>query len=67
MKTRTLLAGGAVVRVVALRLGDSMKQIIRESGIASQKQAFAPADLDGIWIEIGATDDPGVNRRVWTC
>jgi siroheme synthase-like protein len=67
MKTRALVAGGALVRVVARRLGGSMKQAVRESGLAWQERAFTPADLDGIWVVVGATDDPEVNRRVFEC
>jgi siroheme synthase-like protein len=59
-KVQGLVAGGAVVDVVATVVGAE----IRASGVAWVERPYRSGDLDGAWLAIVATDDPAVNRRV---
>jgi siroheme synthase-like protein len=59
-KVQGLLAGGAVVEVVATVVGPE----IRASGVAFQERPYRTGDLEGAWLAIVATDDPAVNRQV---
>jgi precorrin-2 dehydrogenase/sirohydrochlorin ferrochelatase len=67
MKTSALVDGGARVRVIAPRIGPSMKDVIRQFGLTWEARRFFPSDLDGVWVVVGATDDPAVNRQVFAC
>ncbi len=67
MKVGALLQGGARVTVIAPQLADPMQKMIRECGLPWVERGFVPADLDGIWVVVGATDDPAVNREIFDC
>ncbi len=67
MKIRALLQGGARVRVIAPQLTDPVQELIRGVGVSWERRGFVPADLDGMWIVVGATDDPAVNREIFDC
>jgi len=58
-KIGALVAAGADVRVVA---PDVRPEII-ESGVAVERRAFEPSDLDDAWIVVAAAT-PAVNREV---
>ncbi len=64
-KAAALLLGGATVEVVAPRLSDEMKRLAEQRQITSNLREFEPADLEGVWLAIGATDDTCVQQRVY--
>jgi siroheme synthase-like protein len=73
-KINALLAAGAVVHVVAPKLGDQVRAWRDEQRITVDERAFEPPDLDGAWLATAATEEPTVNhavfeagdeRRVW--
>jgi precorrin-2 dehydrogenase/sirohydrochlorin ferrochelatase len=59
-KAAGLVAAGADVEVVAPVVDDE----IRVLGVRVVERSYRPGDLDGAWLAIAATDDPGVNERV---
>jgi precorrin-2 dehydrogenase/sirohydrochlorin ferrochelatase len=70
-KVDGLLDAGAIVHVVAETVGDEVRS---RPGVTWEERAYRPADLDGCWLVVAATDDPRVNaavfhdgeaRRVW--
>lgn len=73
-KVEGLLDAGAVVHVVATRLGDEVAALRDQGRITADERAFTPSDLDDAWLAVAATDDPATNgavfeageaRRVW--
>jgi uroporphyrin-III C-methyltransferase/precorrin-2 dehydrogenase/sirohydrochlorin ferrochelatase len=58
-KLASLLAARADVRVVSPEVHDD----IQRSGVAIDRRAFVPADLDGAWLVVAAAT-PDVNREV---
>lgn len=73
-KIGPLLDLGADVLVVAPRVGDEVAAWADQGRLAVIHRAFEPADLDGAWLAVAATDDPTANgavfeagdgRRVW--
>jgi precorrin-2 dehydrogenase/sirohydrochlorin ferrochelatase len=59
-KVEGLVAAGADVVVIAPEIGAP----IRELGVRLVERSYRLGDLDGAWLAIAATDDPGVNRLV---
>ena len=60
-KVEGLLACGGRVTVVA----PSMDAELRGLPVTLVERAWQPADLDGMWLVIAATDDPAVNGAVY--
>lgn len=60
-KVEGLLACGGRVTVVAPRVDGGL----RELPVTIEERPWRPADLDGMWLVIAATDDPAVNRAVY--
>ena len=58
-KLAALQAAGAEIIVVAPEVCEA----IRSAGVAIERRAFAPADLDGAWFVVAAAP-PDVNREV---
>src|SRR5580765_5253076 len=58
-KLSQLLAARADVRVVAIEVCEE----IERSGVPSERRAFRPADLDGVWLVVAAAT-PEANREV---
>ncbi len=58
-KLGQLLAARADVRVVAIEVCAEIEQ----SGVAVERRAFRPADLDGVWLVVAAAT-PDANREV---
>ena len=58
-KLRQLLAASADVRGVS----PDVCEAIERSGVPFERRAFAPADLDGVWLVVAAAT-PDVNREV---
>jgi len=61
-KVEGLLACGAQVQVVALRLDP---ELIDNPEVTCDQRAWEVDDLLGVWLVIAATDDPMVNRAVY--
>ena len=73
-KIGPLLDLAADVLVVAPKAGDEVVAWADQGRLAVIRRPFEPADLDGAWLAVAATDDPAVNaevfeageaRRVW--
>jgi precorrin-2 dehydrogenase/sirohydrochlorin ferrochelatase len=63
-KVATLLSCGAAVTVVSPRVCDRLNQLAAEGAIRLNKRPYDRADLEGMFLVIGATDDEDVNRKV---
>lgn len=64
-KLNTLLTTGLRVRVIAPEAKPKIRQLSEEGRIEWVRRAFEPADLDGNFVVIAATDDPQVNDLVY--
>ncbi len=64
-KLNTLLTTGLRVRVVAPEARPEIRRLAEVSRIDWVKRAFEPADLDGNFLVIAATDDPHVNELIY--
>jgi siroheme synthase-like protein len=64
-KIESLLDAGAEVTVVAPQVGDEVRAWADAGRLTLGERAFTPADLDGAWLAVTATDDPAVNRAVF--
>ncbi len=63
-KAYALLPTGAALRVVAPALCDQLAELAAEGAIAWRQGAFAPADLEGVFLAVACTDRREVNARV---
>jgi precorrin-2 dehydrogenase/sirohydrochlorin ferrochelatase len=61
-KVEGLVACGARVKVVAPRIAEELRRV---PGVTCDERPWDPADMDGMWLVIAATDDPSVNRAVY--
>jgi len=64
-KIGTLLKTGVRLRVVAPRARAEIQELAREGTLELVPREFEPADLDGNFIVIAATDVPEVNAAVY--
>lgn len=64
-KTTTLLGCGAHVTVIAPHATDSVRQQAREGKLTWRCREFVPADLEGAFLVIAATNSPAVNEQVF--
>lgn len=64
-KIESLLDAGADVHVVAPEVGDEVAALAEGGRVALAERGFEPADLDGAWLAVTATDVPAVNRAVF--
>ena len=64
-KIAALLTAGARLRVVAPEARAEVRELARAGTIEWMQRAFEPADLDGSFIVIAATDAPAVNAAVY--
>ena len=64
-KIETLLPRGARVRVVAPEARMEIRQYAHEGKLEWVERRFVPADLDGCFLAIAATDAPEVNEAVY--
>jgi siroheme synthase-like protein len=65
-KVAPLLDAGADVVVVAPSVGAEIRAWADQGRCSVVVRAFEPADLDGAWLAFTATDDPAVNRAVFS-
>lgn len=63
-KVKTLLECGAVVHLVSPELTPFLEEEVRQGRVRRTASDFAPSQLDGMFLVIGATDDPETNRRL---
>jgi len=63
-KVKTLLAAGVRVNVVALSLDRNLAEQWTAAGVSVRLAPFEPADLEGIFLAVAATDDAEVNQRI---
>ena len=64
-KLHSLLPTGLRIRVIAPEAKDEFRVLAAEGRIQWTQRAFEPADLDGNFIVIAATNDPEVNATVY--
>lgn len=64
-KLAALVAGGAVVDVVAPEATAAVRALDRAGAVSWRRKPFQPEDLDGAVLVISAVDDPLVARAVW--
>ena len=64
-KVAPLVELGADVVVVAKDVGSELRALADAGSLRElHERPFEPADLDGAWLAVTATDDPSVNRAV---
>ncbi len=64
-KVGTLHAAGARVTVVALHARREIGELAAGGDVELLERAFEPADLDGKWLVVAATDDRELNGRIF--
>jgi precorrin-2 dehydrogenase/sirohydrochlorin ferrochelatase len=63
-KVRDLLEAGALVTVVSPKLTAGLAELAGQGRIRHLGNGFTPEHLEGMFLVVGATDDPEVNARV---
>jgi precorrin-2 dehydrogenase/sirohydrochlorin ferrochelatase len=63
-KVTTLLACGAKVAVVSPQANEELQKLARAGSITLKERRFRAADLDHMFLVIGATDDETLNRQI---
>lgn len=63
-KVRALLETGARVQVVALEQAAELAALAAGGRIALRSAAYAPSDLQGMFLAVAATDDAAVNAGI---
>jgi siroheme synthase-like protein len=63
-KVATLLESGASVRLVAPEATPELQRLAAGGQLEWRERAFDPADAEGAWLIVAATDDPDVQARV---
>ena len=64
-KIESLLLSEAEVHVVAPELNAKVSELARAGKIVWRQKSFGPADLDGVFLAIAATNIPEVNHLVY--
>ncbi|MDA8161478.1 MAG: bifunctional precorrin-2 dehydrogenase/sirohydrochlorin ferrochelatase [Desulfobacteraceae bacterium] len=64
-KVLSLLDARAEVRLVSPKVTPGLAKMAREGRITWQERMFSSEALDGAWLVIAATDDPGVQDEVY--
>ncbi len=63
-KAESVADAGFPISVVAERIGDSLRDLVRATGGTCEQRAYEPRDLTEAALVIAATDDDAVNARV---
>ena len=63
-KVKTLLSCGAKVHLISPELTPSLEEEVRQGRVRLLAPEFLPEHLEGMFLVIGATDDPEVNQRI---
>ena len=64
-KIDSLVQAGAEVVVVAPQVGAEVRAWADEGRVELVERGFEPADVEGAWLVVTATDDPEVNRAAF--
>lgn len=64
-KIRGLLDSGADIRVVALEASSTVRRWADAGAIGLEERAFAPADLDGVFLAVAATSGSELNQLIF--
>jgi siroheme synthase-like protein len=64
-KVRSLLKGGADVRVVGPKATQTLRQWAREGKLVWHVRSFVPSDLEGMFLVVVATSSRWLNERVY--
>ncbi len=64
-KIESLREAGAAITVVAPRAGADVSRLARSGALVWHERVFRPADLDGVFLVIAATNASDVNRTVY--
>lgn len=64
-KAKAVHEGGAQVRVIARTVSAEMQKAVAELGLSCEQREFRHADLEDVWLVIGATNDPALHRRIF--
>ncbi len=64
-KALPLLEAGAHVTVVSPEAHDDIRRLAKEGRIVWHARAFAPSDLEGVFLVVGATDDYALNPEIY--
>ncbi len=64
-KTATLRQAGGLVTVVSPQLAETLVELNVQGKVEWKQKPFAPEDLDGFKLAIGATSDRTVNEQVF--
>ena len=65
-KVATLLTCGANVTVISPQLSEELQQLAQAGSIALKKRSYRTADLNDMFLVIGATDDETLNHQIST-
>lgn len=65
-KIGALTRDGADLLIVAPEVSEEIQQLERIGGVQVERRPFEPADLDGVFLAIVATDNRAVNWQVVT-
>ena len=63
-KVMTLLDCGAMVVVVSPAVTEKIEELSNKGLIKLERRGFKPTDLDQMFLVIGATDNPELNRQI---
>ena len=63
-KVMTLLDCGAMVVVISPAVTEKIEELSNKGLIKLERRGFKPTDLDQIFLVIGATDNPELNRQI---
>ena len=63
-KVKTLQSCGAEVHLVSPELTSFLEEEVRQGRVRLLAPEFLPEHLEGMFLVIGATDDPEVNQRI---
>lgn len=63
-KVITLLDCGAMVVVISPAVTEKIEELSNKGLIKLERRGFKPTDLDQIFLVIGATDNPELNREI---
>jgi len=64
-KVNTLLDCGASITVVSPMVTEPLRVLSQNKRIVIKQRHYRPADLEGVFLVIGATDDPSLNHRIY--
>ncbi len=64
-KVKSLLACGAAVKLVSIKVTAALERLAGEGRINSHRRGFEESDIDGVFLVYCATNDCELNRRVF--